>query len=280
VPGIYFPPRFYQGVSNPWPNRAVYTWRWRQAPWFGFYSGYFAPAPAYPTAALWLTDFLLAENLQLAYQNHQEYEPTQEGTPLTPGTGAETATLSPEVKNAISQEVQDQVSDEQEASTQTAVQPPMAGNQVPPPALDPNQRTFVVSENLDVMQAGEPCTLTPGDVIYRTGDNLIDGTKVGVNILASKTGDCSANTPTEIDISALQEMHNQFREQIDAGLSTLAASQGQGGLPPGPAAGARPDPEGTAQPDRDVAATLTQQQNDADEAEGAATDGANAVGSN
>ena len=166
------------------------------------------------------------------------------------------------------------------ASTQTAVQPPTAGDQIPPPALDPNQRTFVVSEHLDVTQAGEPCTLTPGDVIYRTGDNLIDGNKVGVNIVASKAGDCPANTPTEIDVTTLQEMHNQFREQIDAGLSTLAASQGQGGLPPGPAAGARPDPEGTAQPDRDVAATLAQQQNDADAAEGAATDGANAVGSN
>jgi hypothetical protein len=72
-------------------------------------------------------------------------------------------------------------------------------------------------------------------------------------------------------------MHNQFEEQIDAGLSTLASNGGSGGLPVGPPAQARPAPEGTAQPDADVAATLAQQQNDANAAEGAASQGASAV---
>ena len=276
VPTYYYQPQFYGWVSSPWRSQVAYNWG--SAPWLGFYQGFFTPAPAYPSAALWLTDYVLSDDLQVAYQNHQEYEPTQEGAPASPEGSPETAILTPELKDTISQEVEQQVADEQDASTQTAVQTPTAADQIPPPALSPTLRTFVVSDNLDVEQAGVPCTLTPGDVIYRAGDNLIDGNKVGVNVLASKAGDCTANTPTEIDFTLLQEMYNRFREQIDAGLSRLASSQGQGGLPPAPAAGARPNPEGVAQPDADVTATLAQQQNDADSAEGAVADGVNAIG--
>jgi hypothetical protein len=184
--------------------------------------------------------------------------------------------LSPQVKTAISQEVQQQLGDEQAASTQPGNMPPAAGAQMPPPVLDPNQRTLVVSQNLDVaQQAGQQCSLTPGDVLYRTGDNLMPGNKVAVNIVASKAGDCPANSSTQIDVNTLQEMHNQFREQVDTGLSTLAQSQGREGLPSGPAADARPSPEGTAQPDQDADAIVAQEQKDADTAEEAATDGAN-----
>jgi hypothetical protein len=70
-------------------------------------------------------------------------------------------------------------------------------------------------------------------------------------------------------------MQNQFREKIDAGVSTLAQSQEKDGIPTGPAANPSPSPEGTAQPDRDVVATLAQQQGDTDTAEAAATQGAN-----
>ncbi len=276
VPANYYPPRFYQWASNPWPRRVVYSWGAPSAPWMGFSAGYFAPAPAYPTAALWLTDFLLAENLKLAYENHQESGQPSTGAPPPGETNSQSVPLSPQVKTAISQEVQQQLGDEQAASTQPGNMPPAAGAQTPPPVLDPNQRTLVVSQNLDVaQQAGQQCSLTPGDVLYRTGDNLMPGNKVAVNIVASKAGDCPANTSTQIDVNTLQEMHNQFREQVDTGLSTLAQSQGREGLPSGPAADARPSPEGTAQPDQDADAIVAQEQKDADTAEEAATDGAN-----
>jgi hypothetical protein len=269
VSAYHYQPQFYGWVSNPWPRRVVYSLG--SPPGAGIYGGYFAPAPAYPTAALWLTDFVLVQNLKLAYQNHQEYDQFRPGGPPPAETSSGAVPLTPEVKVAISKEVQQQLAEEQ---TESGGQPPMAGGQMPPPALDPSQRTFVVSQNVDMAQAGEPCALTPGDVIYRTGDNMVGGGKVGVNVLASKAGDCPANTSTDIDVTALQEMHNEFREKIDAGLGTLADNQGQGGLPSGPAAGARPVPEGTAQPDRDVAATLAEEQTEADAAEAAATNGA------
>ncbi len=286
VPAYYYRPVYYRWVYNPWPAPVVYTWGWGPDPWYGYYGGYFAPAPVYPTAALWLTDFLLAENLRLAYQarkdreREREYQEQREeaATPEVQ-TSSREVTLTPEVKAAIAEEVRQQLAAEQAAAAQPSqppepnAPPPTVGNEVAPPALDPNQRMFVVSENLDVMEGGQPCALTPGDVIYRTGDNLIDGDKVAVNVLASKAGDCPANSATEIDVSVLQEMHNKFREQIDAGLQALAANQGQNGLPSGPTPGAVAVPEGTALADPDAGSELTQQQQDADQAEGEAQEG-------
>ncbi len=284
VPAYYYRPVFYRWAFNPWPRPVVFTWGWGLDPWYGYYGGYFAPAPVYPTAALWLTDFLLAENLRLAYQarkdKEREYQEQREeaATPEVQTSSTE-VTLTPEVKAAIAEEVRQQLAAEQAAAAQPSqppepnAPPPTAGNEVAPAALDPNQRMFVVSENLDVMEGGQPCALTPGDVIYRTGDNLLDGDKVAVNVLTSKAGDCPANSATEIDVSVLQEMHNQFREQIDAGLQTLAKNQGQNGLPSGPPPGAVAVPEGTAPPDPDAGSELTQQQQEADQAEGEAQEG-------
>ncbi len=286
VPAHYYHPVYYRWVYNPWRRPVVYTWGWGPAPWYGFYGGYFAPAPVYPTAALWLTDFLLAENLRLAYEarkdreREREYQEQREeaATPEVQ-TSSREVTLTPEVKAAIAEEVRQQLAAEQAAAAQPSqppepnAPPPTVGNEVAPPALDPNQRMFVVSENLDAMEGGQPCALTPGDVIYRTGDNLIDGNNVAVNVLASKAGDCPANSATEIDVSVLQEMHNQFREQIDAGLQTLATNQGQNGLPSGPPPGAVAVPEGTAPADPNAGSELTQQQQEADQAEGEAQEG-------
>jgi hypothetical protein len=137
-----------------------------------------------------------------------------------------------------------------------------------------------MSQSLDVPLGGATCALSAGDVLTRASDNLLPGNKVGVTVVASKAGDCPANTSTQIDLAILQEMNNQFHEQMDQGLSTLASSEGSGGMPAGPAANGSPNPDGSAQPDRDVVATLAQQQGDCDSAEAAASDGASAVGSN
>ncbi len=67
-PAYYYRPAYYGWAYNPWPAPAYYGWGWGGAPWYGYYGGYFAPYPAYPSAAFWLTDYLLAANLQAAYQ--------------------------------------------------------------------------------------------------------------------------------------------------------------------------------------------------------------------
>ena len=68
----YYNPIFYFWANVPWPSPIIYNWGWAGTPWFGFYSGFFTPYPVYATASLWLTDYLLAANLQAAYQARAE----------------------------------------------------------------------------------------------------------------------------------------------------------------------------------------------------------------
>ena len=272
VPGFYYHPRFYAWAFNPWPAPIYFSWGWN-APWYGYYGAYFTPAPVYATPALWLTDYLLAENLKLAYENQQQ---TGDLPPAAPGS--QTVALSPEVKQLIAEEVKQQIAAEQGAvqsdTTEDALQ--NTSTEAAPPALDPTQRVFVVSAALELQTLnGQVCSLTPGDIILRSADTIGADGKVGISILASKPGDCAINTANAIDIDALQEMHNQFREQVDAGLGVLANNQGKGGLPKGPAPAPRPVTVGWAQADATAQSTLMQEQQDADQAEVEAQQAAN-----
>lgn len=257
VPAVYYRPRFYAWAATPWSAPVPYAWGWNAEPWYGYYPGYLTPAPAYPNAAYWLTDFLLAANLQLAYENQQPSadagsQPDAESTPLSPG-----------IKLAIAREVGLQITAEQAAAAQSASQPAVVGGQppvAPPPALDPAQKVFVVSSNLDLLTTtGTSCPLTPGDIIIRTDDRIGDGNVVSVTVLSAKAGDCPLNSTTSVEVAALQEMHNDFRQQIDSGLSTLANNQA-GGLPSPPPAGAFNSRDGQGQSDLNSEASLIQQQ--------------------
>ena len=272
VPAYYYHPAFYGWAYNPWPAPVRYQWGWYGDPWYAYYGPYFVPAPAYPTASLWLTDFLLAENLKLAYEakkdaeaNREAYQPDEQ--PKTPEGESPAATqLSPEVKAAIEAEVKRQLAADQAAAQSPQAQP--VNDQVPPPALDPAQRLFVVSSNLGVSTAeGQECELTPGDVITRLDDTPGDDNKVRVSVMSSKQKDCSIGAMPRVAVNDLQEMHNSFREQLDSGLKTLAENSGTGGLPKASdtqtTAGEVPPPS----PDRNVDAQLADQQKEADQAD-------------
>ena len=60
-------PSYYGWAYNPWAAPVAYGWGWGGSPWYGYYGYYFAPAPVYATPSLWITDYLLAANLQAAY---------------------------------------------------------------------------------------------------------------------------------------------------------------------------------------------------------------------
>jgi hypothetical protein len=263
VPRVRYAPAFYGWAYRPWGTRVVYAWGWGPAPaWF--YGGYFAPAPYYADPTLWLTDYLLAENLRLAYENQQA---SGAAAPPPPPAGASTPDQMQMMKQMIAPEVQQQIQAEQTA----APEPPPTQSTPPttteaPPALDPNQRTFVVSASLDVTANNQSCALTGGDIIYRSGDLQSDG-KVGVTVLNSKPGDCPANSGTAVELAALQDMQNQFRAQIAAGMETLAAKQGQGGIPSGPAPNPTQVAAGQAAPAPDAQTLLAQLNQEADQTE-------------
>jgi hypothetical protein len=282
VPRVYYAPAFYGWAYRPWGVRVAYAWGWGPAPGW-FYGGYFAPSPYYADPAAWLTDYLLAKNLQLAAESQQAPNAEQaqaSGAAMTPDQmQAMKQTVANEVRQQIQAEHAAAVdSNHQQTVSDAANQGPDTGPppEAAPPALDPNQRTFVVSASLDVTAVvsasldatatGESCTLTGGDILYRRGDVQDDG-KIVVTVLSSKPGDCRANSDTSVELAALQEMQNQFREQIASGMETLATKQGQGGIPSGPAANPTQVAEGQAPPALDAQTVLTQLNTEADQTE-------------
>jgi hypothetical protein len=274
VPAVYYGPAFYGWVSRPW---APVTYGWGgpiATPWFGFYAGYFAPYPVYASPDLWLTDYLLTENLKLAYQNQQDSNGEQAPPPGQPTAANNTATLD-EIKPLIAEEVRQQLAAERAAAAQPTSsnpQQPAPSTEQLPPAL--TQKFFVVSSNLDVTAAGQACALTPGDIIRRTGKDVSTDGGVAVEVVTSKPGDCAAESATTVELTALEEMHNQLREQIDSGLKMLAENKAKG-LPGPPPALGRPVAEGTADQDSSATALLESQQQQASTLEASVRQGGN-----
>ena len=90
---------------------------------------------------------------------------------------------------------------------------------------------------------------------------------LAVNVVSSQKTDCAGGSTPRIQVSDLQDMHNQFAEQLDSGLESLAKNQGKDGIPTGPAADPRKNPDGTAAPDPAAVADLQKQQQEANQAE-------------
>jgi hypothetical protein len=237
LPAMYYGPRFYGWALAPWPAPVHYAWFGvgTPAPWFRFYAGYFTPYPVYASPDYWLTDYLLAENLRLAYASQQAGAPGRE---LAVASANTQPAVSPEVKALIADEIRKQLAAEQAEAAQSApsTQTDTAESELIPSAF--SQRFFVVSSNLDLTSGGNACSLTPGDIIERTGvDVSSDGTVPG-QVVSSKPGNCAAYSRVDVAVADLQEMQNQFREQIDSGLKLMAENRMKG-LPQAPAADAR-----------------------------------------
>jgi len=292
-PAYYYNPGFYGWAYNPWAAPVSWGWGWGGAPWYGYYGGYFAPYPVYPTAAFWLTDYLISANLQAAYAAQAEANaapagggdaggaPAQDGgvDQAAPASNSAPVALSPEVKQAIAEEVKAQLAAEQAASGKapaagaqsTGAQPAAttASTGEVPAALDPAHTTFVVASDLAVTADGQECGLTAGDVITRIENTPDSDQKVNVIVTSSKKTDCSSGKTVAVSVDDLQEMHNHFQEQVDEGLKTLASKQGTGGLPKAPdtstVGGEVPQPP----PDTTASSALDQQQAAADQTEAA-----------
>jgi hypothetical protein len=303
APAYYYGPAYYGWAYNPWPAPVVYGWGWGGAPWYGYYGAYYAPYPVYPTAAFWLTDYLLAASLQAAYAAQQDNNDGGDGNgqlvppaiqnasgdeiaalwstdPLVAaqlqatygvymlggGGAAQSPQLTPEIKNAISDEMKNEIAAEKDAAGKK--DSTSSGGDEIPAALNPKVRIFVVSSEEDLTTSdGTECALTAGDVISRTTDKPDDDNMVDALVKSSKKDECAVGATVGVAVDDLQEMHNELRIQMDAGLKELAEKQGKNGLPAAPdtktTSGEVPAPT----PDTSVASDLQQQQKDADAAE-------------
>jgi len=274
VPAYYYGPRFYGWVVSPWVMPAPYYWGGVAMPWFGFYAGYFAPGYySYASPDLWLTDYLLSENLRAAYENQQAENNSAPAPDPSASSSDAPATVTPEMKAMIAEEVRQQLAAEKTAAAQpTTASSGQAGvdSDQAPPAL--SQKFFVVSSNLEVTANGQACSLTPGDIIERRSRNVASDGTVALEVISSKKGDCTADSaaPVQVQLADLQEMHNQLRQQIDSGLKTLADDQAKG-LPAAPATKITPVAAGTANPAPDAQNALMTQDQDAQRVEAQVT---------
>ncbi len=186
---------------------------------------------------------------------------------LTPEPKFPPAVLSPEVKQAIAEELQAEIGAERDATTSPQLASVSNDRQVPP-VLAPGRRTFIVSHTVGGQtENGQECGLASGDVIARIGDVPDANEKVKMLVTSSETNDCPSGTVLAITVQDLQDMYNDFQEKLDTGLKMLADNEGKNGLPYGPTADAHLNPEGSAAPDLDAAADLRQQQIEANNKE-------------
>jgi hypothetical protein len=279
-PAYYYAPVYYGWAYNPWPAPVYYSWGWGPAPWYGYYGGYFAPYPVYPSAAFWLTDYLIAANLQAAYQaraaangdnGQNDQQPSQPSGNDNSGSNSGQVTLTPEVKEAIAEEVKAQLAAQQaaaqQASAATNQTSPSTPSQEVPAALDPAHHTFIVASDLTVSSNGQECQLTAGDVIKRSSDTPDEDRKVTAVVSASKKSDCAVGQEIAIGVDDLQEMHNKFEEQLDNGMKDLSEKQGQKGIPKAPDTKTTPSEVPPPAPDNNAAKTLQEQQSAADQSE-------------
>jgi hypothetical protein len=279
-PGYWYHPGFYGWGYQPW-GAPVYwgvgAWGWGGAPWYGFYGGFFAPYPFYTSPAFWLTDYVIAAELQSAYAAQAEANADAAagdggGGDAAPAAASNGVALTPEVKQAIADEVKAQLAAQQAQAAQSggssgqASAPTNASGEVPP-ALDPARRTFVVDSDLSVVANGQECGLTGGDVITRITDTPDADNMVNASVSASKKSDCAAGQTVAVKVDDLQEMQNHFDEQLNSGLGELAKKQGTGGIPKAPDTGTTATDVPPPPPDTTAAKTLEDQQQAADQTE-------------
>ena len=306
APAYYYRPVYYGWAYNPWPAPVYYNWGWGGNPWYGYYNYYYAPYPFYPAAPFWLTDYMMAQQLQAAYEAGLAARGEASPPSLLPapdlmaglwsedllvsnnlqaaygaalyaapaGSGGQPL-LSKEVKDALAEEIKQQIAADKAAAANPNAAASSSGGDELPPAFAPNFRYYVVASDLDVTtNEGQECALTQGDVIQRTSDTIGSDNNVAITIRASKKDDCAVGTNAAMSADDLQEMYNHFRETLDAGLKALAEKSGKGGLPAAPDTGTTAGEVPPPTPDANVESDLQQQEKDADQTEAEVRQGA------
>jgi hypothetical protein len=286
VPGVYYAPAFYGWAYAPLGRPVAYAWGWGAAPWYGYYGAYYAPYPSYPAPAYWLTDYVIAAQLQAAYaagaaagaagaaELAQPRSGRSQGAHLVYASYVPPAPpeLSPAVKKLIVEELQADLKAEEAAAAAGGNDQGSSG--LEKTLSDGQPHTFVVSTGVTVSPSTGDCGLTAGDVVQTAGMPGASDTTASMTILASKQTDCSTGSVVPVKLDDLAEMQNAMLASMDEGLGKLKANAGQGGLPKPPAAAlvkgteapyasAAPAPDPNEQQDLQAAdqeATQTEQQ--------------------
>src|SRR5580704_5505759 len=177
VPGYRFPAAYYGWALGTWPHPVAYSWGWRAQPWYPAYGALFTPYPVYASPDLWMTDYILAQSMQAAYQaqaipapppaatnyvdpaaapdataaQSEQSAPTPPPGQAAPAPAAPTPTapppaVTPQIKAQLDAQIKVQLQEQQAATATPATLTTQSG----PAALRPNHVFFAVVQPLDV----------------------------------------------------------------------------------------------------------------------------------
>lgn len=266
IPNRFYSAGFYGWAYQPWSSPVYFGWGWMNAPWYGYYRGYFAPAAYYTSPGFWMADYILSVQLAAEYADRGQAAPLYGAVPL-----------SPAVRQAIASEV------DQQLALERAEAQALARNDLPDPSAgfprllsDNNPHVFVVGNPLDVADAaGNPCFVSRGDVLRLTAPLPAEASFAYLEVIAAKPGSCGIGATVSVSLEDLQDTYNQMRETISQGLEELRSRAGKNGVPRLPKDAGGPKPAsfvaGAPPPDPQVAAELTQQVEAADRIDQEAT---------
>jgi hypothetical protein len=286
VPAVRYPPVYYAWSLAAWPRPIIYNWGWQVQPWYPVYGSLFTPYPVYTSPDLWMTDYILSQNMQAAYQVQTPAptpEPPPQGAlaPAAPGSSvapppadaseappapqgsaappapqpsdtppapaALPPAITPQVKAQLNAQIKVRLQ-EQRAATAT---PAVLTTQSTPPALRPNHVFFQVVQPLEVPSgtANRSCSLSPNDFIKRIGGMSNDDWMIPVVVELSGRSDCPEGLQTRIGLNDLNAMENEQEAQVMEALDAASKHMGPNGPPSGPGVHPTLIADGNAAPD-------------------------------
>jgi hypothetical protein len=259
VPAVAFAPAYYAWAVRPWPTAVAYQWGWEKERWYGAYGDYFTPYSDYTSLDLWVTDYVISQNMRASYQNWQadtypetdsasgEAAPPGDAPPSSSATEAPSASdpagtsdqtpppeaapppITPEIKQQLNAQIKLKLRERQK----TTADPANDG----PGALKPGHTLFRVNAPLDVPSdtPGRVCSLGPDDYIERTGEMDNNG-NVPVEVKLSAISDCGTGLVTRVSENDLEAMDSEQDEQLTGAMLAATKKMGPKGLPKAPAA--------------------------------------------
>ena len=198
----YWPyaPWFWGFYFAPFPTPWYYTWGWAGAPWYHTWGWYYYPYPSYVGPSYWVTDYMLSKTLEEEYERGYLAGQESVGTPI-----------SEPVKEQLRQQVDDVARAFEEDRWIELEQ-----------ALQDPDYLFIVDAPLSVTIADNTtCTLTGGDIFKSAAPGDPDIPVASMEIVTSKSVECSAGSIVSVSYTDLQEMLNSFGEKVDDGMNEL-----------------------------------------------------------
>lgn len=175
VPAMRYPAVYFGWALAAWPRPIAYTWGWQVQPWYPRYGYLFTPYPVYASPDMWMTDYILAQSMQAAYQAQtgappQAPPPAPLPAPPPPGfpaAGAPDANVAPPAAPSDEAAPIPQSSDVAPApppgaapaapeSTAAPSAPP-----APPPAITPQVKAQLNAQIKVQLQEQEAAAATP-----------------------------------------------------------------------------------------------------------------------